>query len=386
MRVSQPQALFDAQLTYDLQPLLFEQLTDGSGAAVAHDSTNRCATLTLSTTPTDGYAYMQSFEHIRYQPGKSQLIFITFNFNGGTSDVIKLAGYSDGSNGIEVRLDGTTPKIALLSDTSEGDEIIAQSAWNLDTLDGDGASGIDIDFTKVQIAVIDLQALYVGRVRVGFDLDGQIVYAHEFLHANQDSSPYIQTASLPIRCGMVCSAEASATMKFICASVSSEGGQEDVNGFSFAAEGTVTASSGARTHILSIRPNTTFNSLANRTKFVLESIELLVTGSNPVLWELCIGQAISGTTTYTDVNATYSAFEFNTAGTIDGDPAIVIASGYAAASVQTKSAISSRIANRYPITLDSAGAVRALGTMSVIVTGIGGTSATRVSLNWKELR
>ena len=41
---------------------------------------------------------------------------------------------------------------------------------------------------------------------------------------------------------------------------------------------------------------------------------------------------------------------------------------------------------RYPIALDRAGAVRANGTLSVLVTGIGGTSTCRTSINFKELR
>lgn len=61
LRVSNPEYVFDAQLTYDLQPLLFEQVTAQSGATVAHDSTNRCALMTFASTPTGGAAYMQSY-------------------------------------------------------------------------------------------------------------------------------------------------------------------------------------------------------------------------------------------------------------------------------------------------------------------------------------
>jgi hypothetical protein len=159
-----------------------------------------------------------------------------------------------------------------------------------------------------------------------------------------------------------------------------------VSGYTFAQEGTATAGNGTRTHILSLRPNTTFNSISNRARFELESVDVLVTGNAPVYWELCVGQAISGTTAFTDVNGTYSTMEYNTAGTISGSPTIVIAAGYVAASAQTKSAAGKSITNRYPITLDAAGAVRALGTLTLIITGIGGTSATRATFNWREVR
>lgn len=387
LRVSQPTALFDAQLTYGLQPLLFQQITAQTGATVTHDATNRKAVMTFASTPTGGQAIMQTYEHFRYQPGKSQLIFISFNMKAGVTNVTKFAGYSDGTNGIEFAMVGTTPTIRLLSSTSEGNESIAQSSWNLDKLDGTGPSGFTFDVTKVQILVIDFQALYVGRVRVGFDLDGTITYVHQFQHANNgDTNPYIQTANLPVRVGMTSTGTVSTTMDYMCSSVISEGGQEPTVGYGFSTVGTATAGSGTSTHILSIRPKTTYNSIANRSKIVLESVAILVTGANPVRWDLCIGQAISGTTTFNDVNTTYSTTEFNTAGTASGSPGIIIASGYVAANNQLVTAELKDITIRYPITLDAAGAVRSLGTLTLNVTGIGGTSATRAILNWIEVR
>lgn len=385
-RVSSPNAVFDAQLTYNLASLIYEQVTNGSGATIAHDATNRMALMTFSSTPTGGKAFMQSYECVRYQPGRSQQIYVTFVMGSGVANVVKFAGYSDGTNGIEFQLSGTTKQFVLYSATSNGNQTVAQSSWNLDKLDGTGVSGITLDTTKAQILVIDLQALYSGRVRIGFDIGGTVYYAHQFLAANLITSPYIQSANLPIRCGMTCTGTVSATMNFICSTVMSEGGNEDVPGRGFAQEGTVTASSGARTHILSVRPKATFNSIVNRIQFILENISVLVTGNNPVLWELCIGQGISGTTTFNDVNTTYSGFEYNTAGTISGSPALVIASGYCAATNAASVATNAAIVSKYPITLDAAGAVRALGTLSLIVTGIGNTSACRATLNWKEVR
>jgi hypothetical protein len=67
-------------------------------------------------------------------------------------------------------------------------------------------------------------------------------------------------------------------------------------------------------------------------------------------------------------------------------PSIVLAGGYTASSAQSKGSVNRLLANKYPITLDVAGAVRSLGTLSVIATGIGGTSACRAILNWKEIR
>lgn len=385
-RVSNPNYVFDTNFQYDLQPLVWEAVTAESGATVTHDSTNRNVLFTTSSTPTGGASYVQTYEHFRYQAGRSQAALITFNFIETEPNTTKFVGYSDGSNGIELQLTSSGAQLALLSDTDKGDETVIQANWNLDKLDGKGESGITVDWTKTHIFFVDFQWLGVGRVRCGLDIDGKIVYVHEFQHANVQTVAYMQTANLPLRAGMTCTGASSTTMRLICASVMSEGGQEDIGGYNFSVGVNGTAGNDARAHILSLRPETTFNSIANRSKFVLESIDIANTGTATVKWELCLGQAISGTTTYNAVNATYSAMEYNSAGTISGSPTIVIASGYVPASVQAKGAISATVANKYPITLDQAGAVRALGTLTLIATGAGSTSAISVSFNWREIR
>lgn len=387
LRVSNPTYVFDAQFTHDLQPLLFEPITNGSGATVTHDSTNRMGVAAFSSTPTGGEAYIQSYEWFRYQPGRGQLILVTGNFNGGVPNCRKFMGYGEiDVNGVFMEMNGTTLQASIYSATSSGNATVTQSNWNLDRMDGSGPSGLTIDPTKTHIVIIDLQALYVGRVRIGFDIDGRIWFVHEFLHANIETYPYIQTASLPISSGMTCTGTVTTDMYLVCCSVISEGGEIEKAGYSFAQEGTATAGNGTFTHLLSIRPKTTFNSLTNRTGFRLDSIDIAVTGNSPILWRLGIGQAITGTTTFTDVNTTYSAMEFNTAGTLSGTPALVLAQGYVFSSTGTKGISNKAITQRIPITLNAAGTARLNGTLTFAASGLGATSATRVVFNWIEIR
>jgi len=387
VRVSTPSYVFDGQLTYDLQPLLFEQITAQTGATITHDATNRMALMTFASTPTGGKVIMQSFEHFRYTAGRSQLCFITFNLKGGVANVLKFAGYSDGTNGIEFQLNGTTKQFTIYSSSSAGNETVTQANWNIDKLDGTGASGMTFDDTKTQILVIDFQALYVGRVRIGFDINGSVVYCHEFIHANIIESPYIATANLPVRVGMTSTGTVSTTMNFICTSIIKEDGGSPTEGYQFTQDtAPVTAGNGVRTHALSIQPRLTFNSITNRTKFVLESVALTVTGNSPVHWELCIGDVLTGTTTFTNSNPTYSAMDYNTAGTTSGNPAIILACGFVASSNQSKGAEKTSALLKYPICLNSAGAVRPLGRLTLLVTGLGATSACYGSITWTEIR
>jgi len=388
LRVSNPLILHNSQFTYDLAPIIYEQITNGTGATVTYDSTNRYALMTFSSTPTGGKSYMQTYEYLPYQPGRSQLAFITFNMLSAVANTLKFAGYSDGVNGVEFQLDGTTKQFKLYSGTGSGNLTVTQSSWNIDKLDGTGASGITLDITKVQILVIDIQALYAGRVRIGFDIGGQIIYAHEFLHANNITPPYIQSANLPVRCGMTCTGTVSTTMYFLCSAVISEGGSEDINvyGYTFQQDsGAISVGTGG-THILSLRPRTTFNGLTNRTKVAYIDVEIYNGGNQPIQWQLCIGQAISGTTTYNSVNATYSSSEYNVLGTLSGSPTIVIDGGFVASAGGAKGVTNTSIISRYPITLDAAGLQRSLGTLTLKATSLSGTQTVYASIKFREIR
>lgn len=388
LRVSNPLVLHNSQFTYDLAPIIYEPITNGTGATVTFDSTNRCALLTFASTPTGGKAYMQSFEYLPYQPGRSQLIFITFNMLGGVANTLKFAGYSDGTNGIEFQLNGTTKQFVIYSGSSAGNETVTQSSWNIDPLDGTGASGITLDVTKTQILIIDIQALYVGRVRVGFDMGGQVVYAHEFLHANIFIYPYAQTVNLPVRCGMTCTGTVSTTMNFICSAVISEGGSEDINvyGYTFQQDSGLVSVGTGGTHMLSLRPRTTFNSITNRSRVAFIDVEIYNAGNQAVQWQLCIGQAITGTTTYNNVNTNYSSSEYNVLGTLSGSPAIVIDGGYVASGGSVKTVTNTAIISRYPITLDAAGLHRAMGTLTLKATSLSGSQNCYGSIKFREIR
>jgi hypothetical protein len=396
LRVSNPLILHNSQFTYDLAPLIMEQITNGTGATITYDSTNRYGLMTFASTPTGGKAYMQSYEYLPYQPGRSQLIFVTFNMLAGVANVLKFAGYSDGVNGIEFQLDGTTKQFTIYSGTGTGNTTVAQSSWNLDKLDGTGASGITLDISKVQILVIDIQALYAGRVRIGFDLNGTIIYAHEFLHANNIAPPYLQSANLPVRCGMTCTATVSTTMYFLCSAVISEGGSEDINvyGYTFStAASRAIAAAGSSIQLISLRPKLTFNGITNRSRVAFIDVEIYLDGNGAIKWELVIGQAITGGT-WADVNTTYSSSEVNptndgtATATLSGSPLVVIDAGYVSSSAQSQSVTNTAVISRYPITLDAAGLQRVNGSLTLKITTVSASSTPTVygAIKFREIR
>jgi hypothetical protein len=382
IRTSNPVTVFDSTFQYGLAPLLYEVLSTNTGT-VTHDPTNACAVLACSAGGA-GSATLQSYRYIRYQPGKSQLVFLTFTLGAAVANVTRQIGLWDDANGFYLEQAGTTVNLVRKSASGTGSLTVPQSSWNLNKMDGTGKGGILLDLSKSQILIIDAQWLGVGRVRIGFDIDGKIYYVHEFLHANYTNNVYTQTLNLPIRARISTSAAVAANMKMICASVQSEGGSESEIGYNFASQSAGATGNGTRTHILSLQPATGFNGQVNRTTFVLEEIDVLNTSSTPMYWELCVGTDVGGT--FTSDNTGYSAIQTNRGGTLTGNPGIVFANGYLQATVQNKSSVSQNLSIKYPITLNASGSPRSFGRISLLASGIGGAATLQAALTWKEIR
>lgn len=400
LRISQPETLFATQTQYNTDPLQMEAGTSGSGAtAPTWNSSTRMTALTVATGT--GASFLQSYQYSPYQPGKSHFVALTGVLGTGVATTTVDVGYFDANNGVIFRQNGATNLQLILRTSTSGSasdaNIVAQSAWNIDRLDGSNVvnpSGITLDVTKAFILIIDLQFLGMGRVRVGFDINGVVYYAHQFTNANYLTVPYMQTATLPVQM-MVTSTSLTGTKTayFKCATVQSEGGNTEKYGFPFCTpENTATAGNATRVPLISIRPKTTFNGVANRTQFLPRALNIYNTGNQDVLWEIVLGGAYSGQS-WSDVNTTYSAYEYSStpgAYTNLTGGGIILSSGYATrvanAGPLVDIDLTKILYGRPPITLDRSGAVRALGTMTVLVTGFAATSTMRGSIEYIEVQ
>ena len=227
-RVSEPASIFDSKQIFDDQPLLFSTATSGGGST---SYLNGLAATRLTVGAAGGArALRQTKRYFNYQPGKAQLIFVTYNFHGAVANVSKRVGYYDDGDGVYMELNsvGGNPVYSIhLRSSATGATLVSkdQSEWNIDQLDGTGPSGYALDPTKAIILIIDFEWLGVGQVRVGFDFGGQIVYAHRFVNSNLNSGVYMKTPNLPVRWEILnTAASAGSYMDTICCSVQSEGG------------------------------------------------------------------------------------------------------------------------------------------------------------------
>jgi hypothetical protein len=223
-RVSIPTVQFDSKQLFDNRSIFWATSTV-TGATTTYSS-NRASTTLNATATVGSTAIRQTKRRFNYTAGRSQQIMETFVMGATPAGMIKRVGYFDGYNGIYFENNGGTLNFVIRSNVTGTpiNTVIPQSNWNIDKLDGTGSSGITLDTTKVQLLVIDFEWLGTGRVRVGFDINGSIKYAHQFLNANNLTSVYMSSPNLPCRYEITNSSSASAsTLEQICTTVISEG-------------------------------------------------------------------------------------------------------------------------------------------------------------------
>ena len=77
---------------------------------------------------------------------------------------------------------------------------IPQSQFNLDKMDGTGISGINLDFSRMQMFYIDYSWYGAGFIRWGFrGNNGDVVYAHKLMNNNVNYEAYMRSGNLPAR-------------------------------------------------------------------------------------------------------------------------------------------------------------------------------------------
>jgi hypothetical protein len=298
LRTAVPDTIHNCKQTYDNAPLIYNTATVNGGVAI-YDNANSSTVMQVSA---NGDAVIrQTRLYCNYQPGKGQLAFITFSMPDSAGLVSRI-GLFDG--------DTTTPyanphgfyfennngnlsfNIANYGG-GESSQTVPQSAWSIDTLDGNGPSQITLDVTKAQILVIDYEWLGVGRVRYGFNIDGITYYAHAFNNANNIIYPYLKDPNNPVRYE-VRSIGGAGVMRQICSSVMSEGGSQE-NGILYSCNTGVSGigniSAGQRAPIINIRLK------ANRLSATLnvQDFAAMASSTTNSLVEIVLNGTVSGT-------------------------------------------------------------------------------------------
>ena len=384
LRVSEPFTMFDSSFRYGDNQLW--STATATGGTATYNAAQGLEDLNVTTT-SGSSVQRQTTKVFAYQPGKSLLVMTTFVCAAPKANLDQKVGYYNTDNGYFLEQDGLTTYFVERSAVSGAvtNTRVAQSAWNVDPMDGTGPSGITLDISKAQILWMDLEWLGVGTVKMGFVINGSFYICHTWDHANLITSTYITTASLPLSCEITntgTTASAS-TFKQICSTVISEGGyaltglQQSV-GTPVTTAKTLTVG-GTFYPIVSIRLKTTrLDAIA-----VLTALAIQGTGNNNVFrWEVrAAGTTTAGAWTSAGAN---SSVEYNLTGT-GYTGGRILAAGFTSSSNQgtpsiniLKEALFANQLERDPFTSTPY-------ELTIVVAGATGGTSCYASMDWEEV-
>ena len=398
LRVSNPLTLFSNTAVYGNNPYFWDyKVSGGAVTEIANQSSVRIST---GGTTSGNYAIRQSHYYIPYLAGKSQQILVTFCMGASQTNSHTRVGYFDENNGIFLERGGAAGNVVKLvqrtytsGSISDGNYVL-QSNWNIDPMNGTGPSGLTLDLTKTQILAIDLQWLGVGRVRIGFVVNGALYYVHQFLNTNNNFTVvYMQYATLPVRLEVWNDATAGGTLTCdsFCAAVLSEGLFEPPYAVQFSANNGYTpvtvTTPGTMYLLLAIRPITSFstplssNSVTNRSTIVPASFVVTNTGSNIIYYEIRLNPTISGSPSWSSVN-TNSMTQYTVGnGTITSTGGTLLQSGYCSVGITVGGA--DPLYETIGLTYTDLNSVQ--DTCSIAATSVTSTSAAVAAFNWQEV-
>lgn len=301
LRTSDPFTLGDYKHLYSIDTD-FIDVYSGVGATVTFNA-NQAAAILQSGVSTNGFTIHQTKRYHHYMPGKSQLIFSSFNFGNAQANVIKRTGYFDDRDGIYFEQDDNgTLNFVIRSYANAGigqsERRIPQNQWNRDKLDSTGPSGFNLDISKTQLFFTDFEWLGVGRVRCGFSIDGKNIIAHEFYNSNTIDTVYMSNPNLPVRCEIRNTGTqigSGGSFSQICATVMSEGGYSEAGREFSHTTPLRSVGIGSTVPIIAIRLKNSFKGYPNRSIMRLEDISVFSVGSN-VKYEVVKIKSASGVT------------------------------------------------------------------------------------------
>lgn len=382
--------LFSGTFQYGIQPLYWEDVKVGAGAAVNHRINDSACRLAI--TGVNGNSVIrQTRNYWPFLPGCSMLALMSCFLDAGKAGLTRRAGVFDDEDGVFLQQLGDELSINYRTSTS-GSVVttkVLRANWNLDKLDGTGASKITLSQTKSFALAFDFEWLTLGVVRCGVVVDGRILYFHEFRNANAFAVPFWKRVALPVRFEIFTDGTNGGDLVLYGASVFAESGE--IKGQRFhTTNGTTLRSVTTRLPMIAILADPLVGEggdIVNRA-YIIPREAWLFSKDADVLFEVVWGATISGGNGYLNVNDWSVMLDFKDADTITSVP------------FQSEVLLDSRIVKAgsveridltnfdYPMGLSENGGV--LGTLPgqivVMATSLAGATNCSAGITWEEIR
>lgn len=210
----------------------------------------------------------------------------TVRFLSNSVGVLTPGTYSVGGT-----LTGTTS--VLQAGAANNNNWTYQQDWNIDTLDGNGPSGVDIDFSKLNVYQIQFRWLGAGEIRYSIEnpITGDMIYFHHEHYSNRNNDVHLDNPSFKM--GYIA---ANLTGDTLATNASTSGasmmaareGLEVEGAFPSSTTSTITTTLNANSNynVLSLKNELIFQNKINLRKVKMKNMSVAVNCTSPVIVHL----------------------------------------------------------------------------------------------------
>ena len=380
-KVSEPYTLFDNHHRY-ISGDEFSDIT--SGTATVSYLVNESTDLFTIGTASGDKVYRESKKVFPYQPGKALTTMQTFAMASPKTGLRQRVGYFSRQNGVYLQQSGNTISVVRRTFTSGEvvEEVVNQSEWNVDSMNGLGPSRMNLDLSKAQILFMEFEWLGVGSAKVGFAINGQFITVHQFNHANIIDRVYMTTATLPVRYEIenIASTASSSAMRQICVTVLSNGGYDRKPEIWSASRNTLFANISA-----TFVPLAAVRLVAGRMDSVVQIAKLNVATTTNTLfeWALLRNPGISGGSWVQNTPSQDTEYNVTATSLTNGT---VVGRGFLAGSNQNNAQVTVDIDNSFDMQLGRTNADSPVSDVYCLaIRTISGSGDAVGSIQWHEL-
>lgn len=191
-----------------------------SNASVTYGSSERVPAVYLNIGSSgNGRALRQSVARAAISSVLNLRTQQSFVLANSVNGLIQQVGYFDDSDGIFLRVSGTSEPAFVRRYTISNvayETVATRSSWSLDKLDGKGRSYKTANIYAPQTLVIYVDCPGTGKASCGFVVDGVTVMAHEFVTANKSQTRLVTNPTLPLRWEIVSSSSSASNATMTC--------------------------------------------------------------------------------------------------------------------------------------------------------------------------
>ena len=137
----------------------------------------------------------------RYLPGRASEASFSVILDGVTAGIRTRVGVFDTYNGAYFEHNGTDYYCVIRRNTAGGvvEERTARADWSDDKMDGTGPSGITINYSNIQMMVIEYEWYGSGQVEWKFVINNNAFSVHKANHANVHDHTWASYGAFPVR-------------------------------------------------------------------------------------------------------------------------------------------------------------------------------------------